>query len=532
MEDSSKTQPIDLRDALRPITSRLWLIVICVALATGLTYYHYSSQPKEYRATTSLYIGSTDPSELVNPQSSDRATTDLADLVDSSAVAEAAAKELGFKGNPAALLSGISASPESGSDFVTVTAISGSGPAAAELANAVADAFVTTESASIRQQAAQSIVQAQKELDVLPNTITNQTQRGVLAETIQQLQGIESLPNSGIRHVNPAYPPGVPFAPNPKQNATFAFVIALLLTITGAYGLERLDRRIRKLADIERLYGYPVVATVPRTGKPAPSDEAGAAVLPDDVREAFRKLRLNLQLGALERPPKTIVVTSAVAREGKSTVTRNLALAYREAGLEVCVIDADLRRPSIAELLNVPNVPGLTDVVIGDETLADSLKRAAAGVPGLRTLARLHRGSESIRARPFLDAAGEPTALEPEVGSVVVLPSGPEPANPPVVLGSDQMRSVLASLGESFDVVLIDTSPLLAVSDAVPLLSMADGIIVVTRLAMTTTDAAENVVDQIRRVPGANLIGVVANDVHGRDGARKSYVYGYSQSRA
>ena len=113
------------------------------------------------------------------------------------------------------------------------------------------------------------------------------------------------------------------------------------------------------------------------------------------------------------------------------------------------------------------------------------------------------------------------------VGSLVVLPSGPEIANPPVVLGSDQMRSILSTLTDEFDVVLIDTSPLLAVSDAVPLLSGADGVILVSRLGHTTSDAAEDVVDQIRRVPGAHLLGLVVNDVRGRDAAMKRYSYGY-----
>lgn len=554
MEPSTRTDPLELRDVLRPIKARLWLIIICVVGATALTYYHVSKEPKQYRASTVLYIGSTDPTHLTNTSASDRETADLATLVQSSSVAKLAAKMLHFKGNPAALVGAVTATAVTGSDFVDLTAVSGSAQGAATLVNTVANAFVADQTTSMRAEAAQSIVQAQRDLNALPKTLANQTQIGQLVETIQQLQGVEALPSAGIEHIDPASPPGLPFAPDPKKDAIFAFVIALMLSIGGAYGLDRVDRRIRKLAQVEPAYGYPILAAVPRANKPAASAQ-GAVALPDDVREAFRKLRMNLQLAAIEQPPRTIVVTSAGAREGKSTVIRNLALAYREAGLHVCVVDADLRRPGLAELLNGPMVPGLTDVVVGDATLTDALNRVEADTRGRRILARLasrpdaeqgetskpdavsslRRQSslhgERLRSRGVLPApvTANEGFPEPDVGSVVVLPSGPEPANPPVVLGSDQMRAILARLADSFDVVLIDSSPVLAVSDAVPLLSNADGVIVVSRVGMTTTDAAEDLVAQIRRIPGANLLGVVANDVHGRDAGAKSYQYGYGR---
>lgn len=533
MEETSANQPIDLRDVLRPIKAHLWLIVICVSLATALTYYHYSTQPKQYRATASLYVGSTNPSQLVNSTATDRETTDLASLVDSSAVSELAAKELVAAGHLGALRGAVSASPVLGSDFVSVTATSDSAENAAALANATVNAFIQTQTNSIKQQASVIIAQAQRSLSVIPNTLANDFQRSELAATIQSMQSVVSDPTAGLRLSNPAYPPGEPFAPDPKKSAIFAFFITLLLTIAGAYALERLDRRIRKVADVEKVYGYPVLAAVPRARKPTPSSD-GVAILSDEVREAFRTLRMNLELAALDRRPKVIAVASAVPREGKSTVVRNLALAYREAGLDVCVVDADLRRPDLAELLDVPSVPGLTDVVVGDETLSVAEKRVHAGVPGMRTLARLQAASEAQSAADPLNriALSRNGAGEHEVGSLVVLPSGPEPANPPVVLGSDRMRSILASLAERFDVVLIDTSPILSVSDAVPLLSAADGVLVVTRLAMTTSDVAESLIEQLRRIPGANLLGVVTNDVHGRELTHNYYTYGYATARA
>jgi non-specific protein-tyrosine kinase len=521
MEESSPKQPIDLRDVLRPVTSRLWLIVVVVALATALTYYHYNSQPRLYRSATNLYIGSTDPTQIISPLSSDRANTDLAALIASPAVARIAAKNLGFKGNPLALVGAVSASPSTGSDFITISTVSQNPKSAADLVNAFADAFIASRTNLVHTEAQAAINQDERQLAHLPNTADNAVQRTKILADLSSMQSLLSLP-AGIQHINAATPPGVPFTPHPKKNAIFAFVITLMLAIAAAYGLERLDRRIRRLADAEKIYGHSVLAAVPHTGRPAPTVD-GAAVLPERLREPFRKLRLNLQLTGIDGAPKTIVVTSAVPREGKSTVTRNLALAYREAGLKVCVIDCDLRRPGLAKLLDVPITPGLTDVVVGDESLSAALKYATAGVPGLRTLSRLNSGSTDISSMST-NGHGDADHI---IGSLVVLPGGPQIANPPVVLGSDQMRSILSQLNEEFDVVLIDTSPLLAVSDAVPLLSAADGVLLVSRLGVTTSDAAEEVVDQVRRVPGAHLLGLVVNDVRGRDAAMKRYSYGY-----
>lgn len=522
-----------LRDALRPVIARLWLIVIFVAIATALTYYHYSSQPKEYSASTRLYIGSNSPTSLVNSLASDRENADLAGLVNSTAVMKLAAQELQAQGHQAAIAGSVSASPDNGADFVTINAVSGSASYAADLANAVANAFVQNETNTLRREAAQNVAEIERQLAALPNTLANESQRQELVSNLQQMKSIEAAPSAGVSHIDPAFPPGAPFAPNPTKDAIFAFAITLLLTIVGAYVLDRFDRRIRKLDDIEQIYGYPLLASIDRAATPAPQ-AGGASALPDELRESFRKLRSSLQLAAINEPPKTIVVTSAVPREGKSTITRNLALAYREAGLSVCVIDADLRRPSLAEMFGVASVPGLTDVVTGDEPLWGALKSAAVRVPGLRTISRLHgespaSGSNGPKWHSSRFSGADNAGLEkgPETDSILVLPSGPEPANPPVVLGSDQVRSLLSELAEGFDIVLLDTAPLLAVSDAIPLLSAVDGVLAVTRLGMTTSDAAEALVAQIRRIPGANLLGVVANDVHGRESKAGYYGYGY-----
>ncbi len=212
------------------------------------------SQPKQYRrppASTSARPTRRSSSTRNAPIAR---TTDLATLVNSSAVAQIAAKELGYKGNPAALLGAVTAIPAAGSDFVTRHCRHDQRARARPRSPTPSPTHScrTKRTRSDRRQLRRS-TRRRSSSTPSPNTVANQTQRGSSRRPIQQMQGIERCPQrrASSTSTQPRYPPGAPFAPNPKQNAIFAFVITLMLAIAGAYGLERLDRRIRKLSDIE-----------------------------------------------------------------------------------------------------------------------------------------------------------------------------------------------------------------------------------------------------------------------------------------
>jgi capsular exopolysaccharide synthesis family protein len=206
------------------------------------------------------------------------------------------------------------------------------------------------------------------------------------------------------------------------------------------------------------------------------------------VAEDFRQLQTNLRFATLSKQPVTIVVSSAVSGEGKSTIAINLATVLAESGQKVLLIDADLRRPRVAEYAQVEGSVGLTDVLVGQQTLAEAVQ-------------------------PLADSG------------VTVLTSGPMPPNPGELLGSPAMSELLRAASEEFATVVVDTAPVLAVADAAMMTNKADGLVLVTRNRKTTTTSLEKCLAQLESA-GVNLFGVVLNGARrGRDKNLKYYEY-------
>ncbi|HLO02844.1 MAG TPA: CpsD/CapB family tyrosine-protein kinase [Symbiobacteriaceae bacterium] len=204
--------------------------------------------------------------------------------------------------------------------------------------------------------------------------------------------------------------------------------------------------------------------------------------------EAYRVLRTNLQFMGLDKPVKTILVTSATPTEGKTTTAINLAVAFAQTGAKVLLIDADLRRPTVAKVLGLDNWTGLTPALISQE------------------------GPEN-----FVQVTG--------ITGLTVLSSGPIPPNPAELLGSGRMERLLEHVAEAFDVVIIDTPPLLAVTDAAVLAPKVDGVLMVVRAGEVERAKVLRAKEALTAVK-ANLLGVVLTDVTTKDG--EGYYYYYS----
>lgn len=498
---TQEPQTLDIRDYLRPIWRRLWLILIVVFVATALTYRHYSGQPKTYRASTTLYLqGSPLAAVLETPDVGDpsRYDEDESTLIPTPAVAQVAARLLRFRGNANALLAGTTAAPVSGSDFIEIETASTSPVQAVAVANAFAQAFISLQSSQIGQQARQALAADQQ-------TLTGQagSEQPSTVQQIHTLQAIGSHPSAGITQIRPASG-AVESSSSPSKKAEFAFFISLLFCIGLAYGLERLDRRLHSVEDIQVAYGHAVVGEIFRETQPAPMLD-GRPALPDQLRESFRTLRTNLDLACLDKPLKTILITSALPDEGKSTVVRNLALAYREAGQRVAVIEGDLRNPTLERLFGVDPPVGLAGLLSGQEPLARALQEVPVYLPGLSApaKARVGRGGSSVTD---VDAFDDP-------GTLAIVGSGIGTHDDPSVLMSNRLAGVIDAVAADYDVVLIDTPGLLSVSDAVPLIPTVDGMLIVSRLGKTTRQAARQLTSYVERIPGANVLGVVANVV-------------------
>ena len=515
-------QELNARDFLRPIIRRGWFIVAFVVLATVLTYTYYDHQPKIYQASTKLLItASSNPLDPNAAEVTDRTIQDQASLLTSREVATAVARRLG---RPESLAGAVTSKATPGSSFIEITASRPTAADSAAVANAFAESFVQLRRDAARARVTKAIDQITAQRSRLPPSERNAAERASMADSVRQLQLMLSASSGSASQVDPALPPAAPAKPRPARNALVALLLSLIGAAGLAFALEALDRRARRLDELADLYDMPVLAVMPHSTDASPSDDDRPSVNPV-FKEPLRQLRSNIQLAALDAPFKRILITSAVAGEGKSTVVRNLSLTLREGGLRVAVVDGDLRRPALARMFAHDGCDGLTDVLTGRKTLESSLVALPVQVHGLDTLVQM----QSTPSAPAGHAATDHAVSD--AAEISLLGSGPLPADPQAVLAADRMRVVLTELSAQHDIVLIDSPPLLPVSDAVALASRVDGIIVVARLGRVTRANARRLAEVLARIPGARPIGIVVNDVPDSESANYGYGYGYGYGR-
>jgi Mrp family chromosome partitioning ATPase len=472
------------------------LILAVVAVATGGTYLYYASKPKLYTASTQVLIQASASDVGFSAGNATRTANNILQLLKSSPVVEEVVRSVGGSGR-------VTAAASSDSDFVTVTVTADTPQRAARLANAYVDALISGRESQLRKNTEEGLRAARQDLEALPPGPQSAGQRTQLKSQIADLQAALTLPRAGAEPVGRAQPPSGPSEPRPLRNAAFAFVLSLLLAVAAVYVLDRLDKRIRHVEDVERAYGVSLFGVVPHHQGQDP-------MVDQSFDEAFRSLLTNIQCADLDRPPRTVLVTSALPGEGKSTVVRNLALAARDSGLRVAVVESDLRNPSLATMFRIEATPGLVNVLSGGMDLGDALQRVAADAP-------------VAVAAPGAATNGDSSPVPP--GSISVLTSGTASANPPAVLATEGLSSLFDQITAEYDLALIDSSPLLTVSDAVPLLARADATILVARVGQVTVPAVRRVTEILRRHPRMNVLGVVANDVSSKEFKRLAAGY-------
>jgi succinoglycan biosynthesis transport protein ExoP len=533
-ETASAQETVDLRALMRPLRRWKWVVVLIAVIASAGTYFLSSRLPKHYVSSTRVYVEVVDPAAAVeSPQLSTTPTAqdmqDLASLFTAQAVTAAVDKKLALPIGSAKAGS-VSVTPLEGTNstptsFLVVTATADSGSLAARLANTYVAEFLAARRSAQAAEATSYANATRQELGTLLNTPANAAQRQALITQESQLKTLALNPSAGAEQTNPAVVPSSPSSPKPVRNAILAGLVGLLLGVGLAFGLELLDRRLLRISDVEKMYRMPVLTVLPHTRKPVLMRD-GYAAIPADFIEPMRSLRVSLELAFGDRRQRTLLVASAVPGEGKSTVVRDLALVYAEAGMSVLIIDADLRQPSIARILGVePETksllwpqPGLAQVLRNEVSLA------AAALPILRF------GIPTRTPSVNTNGTREPPSVGgPRQGSIELLDYGERVANPVALLASAAMGSTLAAAAGRYDTIIVDSAPLLAVADTVPLLGMVDGVVLVARLGLSTRESADRLWALLERVPAGNLMGVVANGMRGTylDGGYGSYGYGY-----
>ena len=272
------------------------------------------------------------------------------------------------------------------------------------------------------------------------------------------------------------------------RNLGLGLVLGLLLGLGVALLRETLDKTVKTQDDIKALTDVPVLGAIMRD----PDAVKRPLIVEVDPRsrraEAFRSLRTNLQFIDAANRPRTMVVTSSIASEGKSTMSANLALTMAQGGSKVCLVEADLRRPKVLDYLGLEGAVGLTDVLIG-------------------------------RAEVF-------DVIQPYGGTNMwVLGAGPIPPNPSELLGSTAMRGLLNNLASRFDYVVMDSPPILPVTDAVVLSSLVDGVIVVVGSGVVQRNQLTHALESLESV-AARVLGLVLNRVSQNSTGYGGYGYG------
>ena len=287
----------------------------------------------------------------------------------------------------------------------------------------------------------------------------------------------ETQTGSVARVVDPAVPPESAYKPRKLQIAGASFVLGLLLAAVAALMLDRINTTVRSSDEVEEKLGLPTLAMVPLLSG-APASAAGGYYLeqPSSVfAEAIRTARTSILLSAIDNSSKTLLVTSSVPNEGKSSVAINLALALAQSK-KTLLIEADLRAPSVVRHLRLDATkPGLTSLLAGEATFVECLQRVGGS-------------------------------------SLYVLPSGPTLANPLELLSSERFKQLLARVAAACEIVIIDSPPVHLVSDSVVLSTLATGTIFVVRADSTPSPIARRCIRALQD-GGGNVIGIALNQL-------------------
>jgi len=428
-----------LNELLLVLRKRWLLVGAIVLLVVSAATVRSLTTPPTYQATAGTFVTASGAQTGIASQGSQFALQRVASYVSvatSTIVLEPVAEDLGGGTTARALGSRVSASNPNGTVLINITATSGDPEAAARTANLVAASFATAVERLERTDAAQ------------PSPVM-------------------------VTVIEPATVPRFRVAPRTTVDVVVAVAIGLFLGVGAALLRHHLDTRLRTAADVRSATGRaPLTVTV--------RDRRAALAEVDPARqtswsESHRGLRDKLALLDVDEPPRTFVVTSASAGEGKSTSAVGLALAVAQSGARVVLVDGDLRSPTVAGRLGLEGGVGLVDVLAGRLSLQDALQESVH--PSLR-----------------------------------VLCAGPVPPDPGALLGSRRMRDLLDRLRGDFDVVVVDAPPVLPVPDALAMAALVDGVLLVARSGRTRSHELLTVVDQLATARG-RVLGVLLTAV-------------------
>ena len=513
---------MELRRQLAFLRSSLPLVLASTILGALAAFLVSQVLPPTYEARVLVAVGQSadgGSGDLNTLQVSQRLSQTYAKLAVTNEAAREIIDQLGLDTSTEELLDHVRAEAPLDSTLLTITVDDTSAEQAAAIANAFAQRMVDEDPtagdgtlAEMQQfieedlQAVRAQIPAvQAQIDDLAAIETpTAAQTAQLAGLEDQLATLRStfanllqLTTTGqtanqLSIVDPATPPPGPVSPRVLVNTLLGAVLGGLIGTGFAYARKRLDDTVRIPEELEQATGVPVLGTIVRmpgdAKRPLMYRLATLLYPRSPAAEGFRHLRTGIEFAREDVPLHTLLVTSAMPGDGKTTCAANLAVAFAQSGHTVCLVDADLRKPALHDLFGIPNGRGLSELLRGDEWT--------------------------------YEAATHPV----EVEGLRVLTSGGVPPNPAELVASPRMRAVLASLTSQVDLVVLDSPPLQAVTDAAILASVADGTILVAAAGKTRRALIVRARDTLARV-GASLLGTALNGVDEREGQDAAFGY-------
>ena len=499
------------------VRRRWWVVVLCCALALAAAFGITSRQAPKYSAQVTMQVYPVQPTGAIDYNAllfAERLAQTYQRLITIRPVLESVIDELNLRYSVDKLKGNVSAQVQSDSELLLVSVSDVDPDLAASIANAIANHFstymsaqsatvglVATEELQVRVASLEDLINSTEDqiltLASSPNSSDPVVQGQIvfLQGTLADLQpvrdqlrlALEASTSGGmtvdaqIAIAEPAVAPTAPYAPRLPLNLALGFVVGAMLAVAIIVGLAYLDRSVRSTTDFLELDNLHLLASLGVVPKLA-SGRKQLFVLDQptgEAAEAIRLLRANVEFASAEREIATLAISSADVEEGKTTVAANLAVTLAQAGFVTALVDADLRRPTLHSIFGVQNARGLSDML------------KSADLPWKRTVV----------------ASGIP--------NLVLLTSGNLPKNPSDLLSGDRLGDVLDEMKKSFDVIIVDTAPILPVSDALLVAAQVDGVVLVAQSGRTRSDDLRRAATMLRR-GAVRIVGVAINQERGR----------------
>jgi capsular exopolysaccharide synthesis family protein len=495
---------LTLRDYLRVLRRYAFPIVLIAVIGALIGFLASVSQSKSYQATVSVQfrdpaqditlLGANAPGGLQSPLELAQVS---AETFDRPSVVGPAKQRLNTQASIGSLQGALSGAVST-AGLLQITATTSTPSFSAALANATANVIVEQTNKQARSQFARDADEVRRQISATP--LSSPKFGTLLAIYEEELGRLDTLSRfaQGATVSKLAQPPGSPSAPNTLRNTLIGLALGLVLAIAVAFFRDAMDRRLRTAQEIEDAFQLPVLAHVrkqalghiPQTMRNSrPDFEADL--------ETFRILRRNLQFLNVDSPPRTVLVTSGLGEAGKTTVAGSLAFALASAGRRTLLVDCDLRRPAVAARLGIDAQPGISDFLAGEASPHQILRTIQVAEP------------------PSANGGGPDT----QPVALVAIPAGSSAPNGTELLGSRRFQDFLQQVVDTYDAVIIDSSPLLPVADSLEMLPNVDAAVICARESKTTRDEALAVKTALARFPrlavGLVITGVTPSGAEG-----------------